>query len=127
MRAHELAAPVADRPAGRGADRRPVGRGGDRLAGRGDDRLADRAAIPAADATPARRGAWRQPVVWLALAVFVASVLGCIGMIVLANRLADPSTPASAGPTIMKMPIERQPLPSLPEPAPAARRPGASD
>ena len=50
-----------------------------------------------------------------------------LGMIVLAGRLADPAMPAPTGPTIMKMPIERQPLPSLPEPAPAARRPGASD
>lgn len=104
MRAQqELAVPVAERPAGRSAGT-----------------VADAVA-------QARRGAWHQPVVWLALAIFVASMLGCIGMIVLAGRLADPAMPAPTGPTIMKMPIERQPLPSLPEPAPAARRPGASD
>ena len=93
MHARELAAPVADRTAGRTANR-------------------------AADAAPVHRGAWRQPVVWLALAVFVASLLGCIGMIVLANRLADPEVPV--GPVIMKVPLERQPLPSRPEPAPPA-------
>ena len=97
MRAQqELAVPVAERPAGRSAGT-----------------VADAVA-------QARRGAWHQPVVWLALAIFVASVLGCIGMIVLANRLADPSTPALAGPTIMKMPIEHQPLPPRPAPVPPA-------
>ena len=111
----ELAVLVAERPAV------PAGPAGDRPSNRAAGQPASRAADTApADAAPLRRGAWRQPVVWLALAVFVASVLGCIGMIVLASRLADPSTPASAGPTIMKMPIERQPLPSRPEPAPPA-------
>ena len=55
------------------------------------------------------RAAWRQPVVWLALLVFVASLAACIAMIVLAVRLADPADAPAAGLTIMKMPVERQP------------------
>ena len=55
------------------------------------------------------RAAWRQPVVWLALLVFVASLAACIAMIVLAVKLADPADAPPAGLTIMKMPVERQP------------------
>ncbi|NLD53457.1 MAG: hypothetical protein GX652_02190 [Burkholderiaceae bacterium] len=36
-------------------------------------------------------GPWRQPVVWLALVVFLASIAGCIVTIVLAVQAADPS------------------------------------
>ena len=36
-------------------------------------------------------GPWRQPVVWLALLVFLASLAGCIVTIVLAVQAADPA------------------------------------
>jgi len=36
-------------------------------------------------------GPWRQPVVWLALLVFVASIAGCIVTIVIAMQAADPA------------------------------------
>lgn len=66
------------------------------------------------DATPVR-GAWRQPVVWLALLTFLAILAGCISMIVLAVRITDPADAPAAGQTIMKMPLER--LPEAPRPS----------
>lgn len=60
-----------------------------------------------------RAGAWRQPVVWLALLIFVATLAGCMAMILLAVRLTDPADAPIAGQTIMKMPVERQ-SPGLP-------------
>jgi hypothetical protein len=53
--------------------------------------------------------AWRQPVVWLGLAVFVASMIGCIAIIVLAVR-HDGSAPAGGVEHLMKMPINRLPV-----------------
>jgi len=54
------------------------------------------------------QGPWRQPVVWLGVALFVASLAGCVLMIVLAMRHPDPSPP-EGGTVIMKMPVNRIP------------------
>ena len=41
-------------------------------------------------------GAWRQPVVWLGVAIFVAALAACIVTIVIASRHADvPVDPAA--------------------------------
>jgi len=43
--------------------------------------------------------AWfRQPVLWLGVAIFVASLLGCVITIVIATRNADVPVPAVAPP-----------------------------
>ena len=69
-------------------------------------RRATAAPEPGTAGTPTR-GAWRQPVVWLALAVFVAILAGCIAMIVIAVHVDDGTVPPSGAPTILKMPVER--------------------
>jgi hypothetical protein len=46
---------------------------------------------PGSDGDARPGGPWRQPVVWLALLVFLASLVGCIVTIVLAVQAADPS------------------------------------
>ncbi|MGE0801709.1 MAG: hypothetical protein AB7G13_09490 [Lautropia sp.] len=78
------------------------------------------AALPTARAEPAQRvlsrSPWRQPVVWLALVVFLASIAGCILTIVLAVRHAEPTT-ADPGERIFRVPIDRAPSPIGP-PAP---------
>jgi len=59
--------------------------------------------------------AWyRQGIVWLGAAVFAASIAGCIWLIVVADRNADPPLPV-AGPQIMKVPVAR---PAKPDPSP---------
>ena len=40
---------------------------------------------------PAQVTAWRQPVVWLGAAIFLASLIGCIVTIVLASHHDDPA------------------------------------
>jgi hypothetical protein len=51
--------------------------------------------------------AWfRQGIVWLGAAVFAASIAGCIWLIVVAERNADPPLP-NTGPQIMKVPVAR--------------------
>lgn len=72
------------------------------------------------EAAPSRKpmSAWRQPVVWLGMAIFAASIIGCIAIIVLAVRHDDAAT-GGAVEHLMKMPINR--LPSDPAPAPGAR------
>ena len=41
--------------------------------------------------------AWfRQPVLWLGAAIFVATLAGCVVMIVLASRYPDPPVPAAS-------------------------------
>jgi hypothetical protein len=62
--------------------------------------------------------AWRQPVVWLGLAIFVASIIGCIAIIMLAVRHDDPAAGGGVE-HLMKMPINR--LPANPAPIPGAR------
>lgn len=53
--------------------------------------------------------AWRQPVVWLAAAIFIASILGCVVIIVLATG-HDESPAGSATEYLMKVPINRLPV-----------------
>jgi hypothetical protein len=49
-------------------------------------------------------GRWyRQPILWLGIAIFIASLAGCIGMVVLGARYAD--EPLSVeGERLLKMP-----------------------
>ncbi len=62
--------------------------------------------------------AWyRQPVLWLGLAIFAASLAGCVWMIVLGARHADTALPTAGG-DIMKMPLAR---PAPPDRAKAER------
>jgi hypothetical protein len=56
------------------------------------------------------RAWYRQGIVWLGVAVFAASIAGCIWLIVVAERNADPALP-NTGPQIMKVPVARQPKP----------------
>ena len=64
-----------------------------------------------------RAGAWyRQPVLWLGAAVFVASLAGCVWMIVLGARHADAGLEAPP-------PVFGVPARSHAAPAPAASRP----
>lgn len=55
--------------------------------------------------------AWfRQPIVWVGAAVLAASIAGCVWLIVVAERYADPPLPTS-GLQILKMPLSRTPPP----------------
>ena len=55
------------------------------------------------------RNTWyHQPVVWLGVLIFLASLAGCVWMIVLGARHADEPLP-TGGTTIMKMPTDRPP------------------
>ena len=69
-------------------------------------------ALPSpADEVAARdvRDAWyRQPIVWVGAAVLVASIAGCVWLIVVAERHADPPLPVD-GLQILKMPLTRPP------------------
>lgn len=69
---------------------------------------AERAPIAADDAW------WRQPVLWLGAAILLASLAGCIVMLMLAARLADAPLP-KAGAEVLRVPVAR-PAPG-PEPA----------
>jgi hypothetical protein len=62
------------------------------------------------------RAWYRQGIVWLGVAVFAASIAGCIWLIVVAGRNADPELPV-AGPQIMKVPVTR-PAPPKPDASP---------
>jgi hypothetical protein len=62
-----------------------------------------------ADDLPPRGGkvtAWRQPVVWLGMLIFVTSLVGCLTMIVLASRHDDPLLDTGGG-HLMKVPLSR--------------------
>jgi hypothetical protein len=49
-------------------------------------------------------GRWyRQPILWLAAAIFFASLAGCIGMVVVGSRYADESLDVSDE-QLLKMP-----------------------
>lgn len=49
-------------------------------------------------------GRWyRQPILWLGIAVFLASLVGCISMVVLGSQYADEPLPVS-GEQLLKMP-----------------------
>ncbi|HEY6544312.1 MAG TPA: hypothetical protein VIZ64_05410 [Dokdonella sp.] len=66
---------------------------------------------------PKPRGGWyRQPVAWLGLAIFVASLAGCIWMIVLGSRHADEAVPTGA--RVFKVPTN-EPI-AAPTQAPTA-------
>ena len=50
---------------------------------------------------------YREPVLWLAASILLASVVGCIGLVVLAARLpADPAPPA--GETVLRVPVAQE-------------------
>ncbi len=51
-------------------------------------------------------GPWRQPVVWLALLVFLASLAGCIVTIVLAVQAAEPSNGVTQE-RLFRVPVSR--------------------
>ncbi|HET8943062.1 MAG TPA: hypothetical protein VFN13_13860 [Rudaea sp.] len=56
-----------------------------------------------------RSDAWyRQPIVWLGTIVFAASIAGCVWLIVVAQRNADPPI-AGTGMQVLKMPLSRPP------------------
>lgn len=66
-------------------------------------------APPRATEPPAARTAqawWRQPVAWLGVAIFAASLAGCIVMIVLAERHVDEAL-ATAGAHVLSVPLVR--------------------
>ncbi|MEO8459273.1 MAG: hypothetical protein ABI451_01985 [Dokdonella sp.] len=69
------------------------------------------------EASKIHPGWYRQPVVWLGIAIFVASLAGCIWMVVLGSRHADEPLP-DAVPSIMKVPLTRSP-----QPPPATNKP----
>ena len=49
---------------------------------------------------------WRQPVLWLGAAILLASLAGCIVMLMLAARHADAPLP-KAGMEILRVPVAR--------------------
>lgn len=55
-----------------------------------------------------RRAWYRQPIVWLGAAVLAASIAGCIWLIVVAERYADPPLPVE-GMKILAVPLKRPP------------------
>lgn len=60
-------------------------------------------------AAGSQHAAWyRQPTLWLGLFVFIASLAGCVLMIVLAEQYHDPASP-ELGVQIMKVPLTRHP------------------
>lgn len=59
---------------------------------------------------------YRQSVVWLGAIVLAASIGGCIWLIVVAERYADPPLPVD-GLQILKVPLTRPP-PQTPGPSP---------
>jgi hypothetical protein len=48
---------------------------------------------------------YRLPLIWLAAAIFFASIAGCITMLVLASRYPDEPLPVS-GERLLKMPTD---------------------
>ena len=52
---------------------------------------------------------YRLPIAWLGMAVFLASIAGCIGVIVLASRYADEPLPV-AGERLLKVPALPAPI-----------------
>jgi hypothetical protein len=52
-------------------------------------------------------GRWyRQPILWLGVAIFCASLAGCIAMVVLGSRYADETLPTTAE-HLLKIPATR--------------------
>jgi len=61
----------------------------------------------------ARSGSWQsQPVVWLGIAVFAASLAGCLWLIVAAARYGD--EPLDTRPQVFGVPTEQPRQPSPP-------------
>ena len=60
---------------------------------------------------------YRQPVLWLGIAVFVASLAGCVWMIVLGAQHAD--TPLDTAHTVFGVPVSAHSSPSPPPADPA--------
>lgn len=59
-------------------------------------------------------GVWyRQPVLWLGMLLFAASLAGCVLMIVLGARHADESLPTAGG-EVAHMPLARPSAPADP-------------
>jgi hypothetical protein len=54
---------------------------------------------------------YRVPVLWLGIALFGASLAGCIGMIVLASQYPDEPVPVG-GERLLKMPTTHDPASS---------------
>ena len=75
--------------------------------------------MPAAADPAARRhsGWYRQPVLWLGIAIFMASLAGCIWMIVLGMHHAD--TPLETSPTVFGVPVSAHSGPHPPPPGPS--------
>ncbi|MFC5582979.1 hypothetical protein [Rhodanobacter terrae] len=74
--------------------------------------------MPAASDIAARTAsAWyRQPVLWLGIAVFVGSIAGCVWMIVLGVRYAD--TPVQTSHTVFGVPASAHSSPQRPPDGP---------
>lgn len=73
----------------------------------------------ATDFAAGRASAWyHQPVLWLGIAVFLASIAGCVWIIVVSSRYAD--TPLDTSHTVFGVPVSahsaRQAPPVQPEP-----------
>jgi len=64
-----------------------------------------------------RRACARQPVVWLGGAIFLASLAGCVLMIVLGTTAEDPPVPTPRG-GILKVPLSRLPADAMPQTEP---------
>ena len=63
-------------------------------------------------------GWYRQPVLWLGIAVFLASIGGCIWLIVVSVRYAD--TPLTTAPSVFGVPASTH---SAAPPAPSSSTP----
>ena len=58
--------------------------------------------------TIARDRWYRQPVLWLAAAILLASIAGCIGLIILASHHPDESL-RPHGDELLRVPVTREP------------------
>ncbi|MEO8857854.1 MAG: hypothetical protein ABI343_12780 [Burkholderiaceae bacterium] len=67
------------------------------------------------DSRPRENAWYLQPIVWLGAAVLAASIAGCVWLIVVAVRYADPPLPVD-GLQILKMPLTRPAQPTQPPP-----------
>ncbi|MEO7063191.1 MAG: hypothetical protein ABI082_05365 [Dokdonella sp.] len=66
------------------------------------------------DTDSKRSGDWyRQPVVWLGLLLFAASLAGCVWMIVLGARHADTPVPTAGG-EVFRVPLAHPKAPTDP-------------
>lgn len=65
-------------------------------------------ADPANRALPGSSRWYRQPLLWLGLAIFAASMAGCLWIIRVSSRYADPPLPTQAR-SVMGVPATAQP------------------